>query len=1190
MANIDISGAPYYDRFTASKNYNKLLFNPDRPLQQSELIELQSILEHYLRTAGDAIFSDGDIISGLDFDITDSAEGRKLVNIHEGLIYLDGKVRQLTGNIVTLNGVGTETIGAHVRQTKISYIDDPTLLDPTIGAPSESSQGADRLKEEVVLEANNPDATEVYRFEDGKLFVNRNSSSSLSKVLDILAERTFDESGSYRVNGFELYTDETQETQDSVSLMVSSGRAYVQGYKVEKPSASRIAIPKSLDTREVIDETTTYHDTVSEAKHQKVRLNNRPVADIRSVTAPVFVSSQVARSGSQQYDNLPNSNIVAITKVTTSKGVASQGTDYQLENGNRIRWVIGSSKAPVSGETYNVQYNYMKLMVKGVDYNLVENKEELDFNGYPTYYVSFNGLTGSKPVDGEMVHTTYTYYLARKDLITVDSDGKFTVISGQPDVLDSVTPPSNNDPLTLELGTITVFPNSLVSRVNSNTVTNIPFESLQKIVARVGTLEYNVANLSMDTYAKQGYDPTTLRGIFADSFSTTDKLDTGLEGQLENGEPIQYVSFGFKDAEITLPFKSQKDNTMTMLPSSDLDATFKSNTWGRIVTAPYKKVAIISQQLATGVMNVNPYLVYDSAEGVLSLNPSNDSWVDTENVIINNKKTTTSRISALWWRGNENFANSDSSFIQKNQDSITWDGGKGVGASGSNFSGTLVENVGTNTIDTIIEFMRSRDVKISAQGLRPFADNLYLVFNGIKLDLKVGAVGSKGTKEGTLKADGKGSVEGSFTVPAGQRCGTVNVELKNDEPVGSSSASTVYTAHGTHRVVENIINTTRITVTLYDPLAQSFQVQENRILSGAGLYFNSKDEVAPIIVQLRGMSDGGQPNNVIYAEKVLQPSEIKVSEFGTEETVVTFDDPVMAKAMDTFALVIITESSNYNMYIAKMGQTFIDNADEKLRSQAYPKGVLFSSSNAQTWTAHQDSDLKFHIYATEFKPGDATVMFTPIKDIPNMDKLLIVASYLTPANTGCRWEVRYVLADEDVSVAIDSKPWRPTTSFSDIEGGALIREAQLRATFTANKYMSPMFALDDFSLMSFLTATKGSYIGKTVDMTGAEFNTIDTSYSQYIPNTQCKVTPKYHLGETNPDGTLKWETLETLKTAGATVSTKTTAPDANGFTIVTHTVKMTGAKKTFKVRLDLTSPTPVLRPRVKNLRNTMITT
>ena len=62
MATYNQNQSPYYNTFDKGDNYVQLLFNPDRPLQQRELNELQSVLNQKLHALGDAVFKEGDII------------------------------------------------------------------------------------------------------------------------------------------------------------------------------------------------------------------------------------------------------------------------------------------------------------------------------------------------------------------------------------------------------------------------------------------------------------------------------------------------------------------------------------------------------------------------------------------------------------------------------------------------------------------------------------------------------------------------------------------------------------------------------------------------------------------------------------------------------------------------------------------------------------------------------------------------------------------------------------------------------------------------------------------------------------------------------------------------------------------------------------------------------------------------
>lgn len=55
MASIDQSKPPYYNRYDKNKNYTKVLFKPDKPLQQAELNELQSQIGNQLKGIGDGV-------------------------------------------------------------------------------------------------------------------------------------------------------------------------------------------------------------------------------------------------------------------------------------------------------------------------------------------------------------------------------------------------------------------------------------------------------------------------------------------------------------------------------------------------------------------------------------------------------------------------------------------------------------------------------------------------------------------------------------------------------------------------------------------------------------------------------------------------------------------------------------------------------------------------------------------------------------------------------------------------------------------------------------------------------------------------------------------------------------------------------------------------------------------------------
>ena len=61
---IDFNTDPYYDDFSESSNYYRILFKPGRAVQARELTQLQTILQNQITKFGKNIFKDGSPIVG----------------------------------------------------------------------------------------------------------------------------------------------------------------------------------------------------------------------------------------------------------------------------------------------------------------------------------------------------------------------------------------------------------------------------------------------------------------------------------------------------------------------------------------------------------------------------------------------------------------------------------------------------------------------------------------------------------------------------------------------------------------------------------------------------------------------------------------------------------------------------------------------------------------------------------------------------------------------------------------------------------------------------------------------------------------------------------------------------------------------------------------------------------------------
>lgn len=1154
MADVNQNQSPYNDRFDPAKNRNKVLFRPDRPLQQSELNELQSVAEYNLQKLGDAIFTDGAIQAGMSFSINAST---KEITLEDGLVYLAGKVHTFKKQSITFNSTGSERIGVKLVQRVIDHNEDPTLLDPTQGVASYLSEGADRLEETVQLTYNDASSPTLYEFVDGNLFV-QPDRPEFSKINEILAQRTYEESGSYQVEGFKMWAEKSADTT-KVDLLIDRGIAYVLGYRIEKPTSSRIPLRKSTDFKTVAQETHTYLNSTrkNQIGSTSVKEVKQVIARTQSPAGGVSVSKGNADARDAlptQYTSLDPSTVSVWT--TSPEFLYEYGRDYTIVEDSGVQYVNWNTglngREPTTGTSYRISFEYDRVMVKNTDYKVVTTPFE-NSPGWKTE-IDFNGMNGLKPKDNGLLRVNYDYYLARVDVITLDSAGKFTIIEGQPDRVNVVQPPVHEDPLTLKIGQVMVYPYSDNATAVNNGVVRLTMPQLVNVKERLEDVEYNQAIEALEAKSIVSDDPLTLRGVFADGFVDFTRMDMDASS----------IAMSFDDASITLQVNAPTGQMRA--PEFSQNASVASN-WGRLVTAPYTEVKEISQPLATEAMNVNPYAVYNKL-GVLKVTPSADNWIEEEKVIVNREETQTVRMDR-WWAHNRPTS------IDKNLQNLinnieldgnqNWDMGLGYHYDLANGRTGTLTNVATNVRESAIEFIRQKDVQFSASNLQPNSNNLYLTFDGMRVPITPTGSTVAGSETGTIRSNAQGVASGKFTIPAGIRTGIREVTLQNS----SNMAIATYTALGTFKRTEEVITKTRVTINLYDPLAQSFVFPQDRVVSSFDIFMGSKSTTDNLIVQVRGLSEGGFPNQTIYAERILTPAQVNVSANGSVATKVALDDPLMCKAGQSYCLVLITDSNDYTAWIATVGQNRIDAPSQKVVSQPYVNGVLFSSSNARTWSVHQSSDLKFNVYTAEFQEN-AVVEFNTMSDLDS-DMLLLMATYLTPANTGCKWEIKTVPKANVGSVSIDSVPWQPLANYVEQQTqGTVIGLIKLRATFKSNRYISPMLTLEDLLFVNFISETAGDYVSRNIDANESPFNTLTLSYDAALPS-GTSITPKY-----STDGGQTYKTF----TNSPTVTTQSAEFSRYVFT---QRVSSTATNTQLKIKLELKADNRFVRPRARRL-------
>lgn len=167
--------------------------------------------------------------------------------------------------ILSDNTTPTVKVGLKVIEQVVTYQDDETLLDPASGSLNYAAPGADRVQivlqltttkfdpvaeadAENMIEDTEDNFIELARYRSGVL-VKSLTNPSLGALEDVLARRTFDESGDYTVRAFKAKAiNSVKRNPDLLSLAIEPGKAYVKGFEFETSSTVTLDLEKARTT------------------------------------------------------------------------------------------------------------------------------------------------------------------------------------------------------------------------------------------------------------------------------------------------------------------------------------------------------------------------------------------------------------------------------------------------------------------------------------------------------------------------------------------------------------------------------------------------------------------------------------------------------------------------------------------------------------------------------------------------------------------------------------------------------------------------------------------------------------------------------------------------------------------------------------------------------------------------------
>lgn len=331
---------------------------------------------------------------------------------------------------------------------------------------------------------------------------------------------------------------------------------------------------------------------------------------------------------------------------------------------------------------------------------------------------------------------------------------------------------------------------------------------------------------------------------------------------------------------------------------------------------------------------------------------------------------------------------------------------------------------------------------------------------------------------GALTSDSRGECVGIFAIPSnetirfrtGERTFRLIDNSTGDLSISQTNADAVYFAQGLLQTKEETIVSTRVPVIRresvseereittsvvkrevtgrrpigwYDPLAQTFLVDQNRYENGVQitsvrLVFKSKDDQIPVQVQIRPVVNGYPHSSQVlpFADILVSPDQVNVASeetmmarFLTPElgsplddpslyTEVKFEAPVTLQPGTEYAIVLIANTIKYQVYISQVGRTILG-TDRLISTQPY-LGSLFKSQNSSTWTPSQEQDLMFRLMRASYNVESPLIAefilddsYLPTSNVP-FDTFYITKQNLLTPNTSVNMQYQATLETGDL--------------------------------------------------------------------------------------------------------------------------------------------------------------------------------
>lgn len=380
-----------------------------------------------------------------------------LWNIPESTYYASGYFIDISPELVVAEKYTTDVesyvVGFDVVMDVVASEDDSSLFDNALGYPNYAADGADRARIRlipIVRSAN---------FSDGEKFVTLasvvkgiiqyiRSKTDYSTIMEMIAERTYDESGNYTVVPFRVkFFEHLKETatdpngyfttaeggnENLLVGIVSSGKAYVKGYQVERITETMVFLDKARDTKKIRD----YYNRITSLNYVLVSLQANSCFSPNSTTGSgVFTNETVDLYDGLVSGGLPTGAVIGKMKIYDVEYDSTVGGIDRY----RLYFANISMNATKTYEMVKSMYRTSEVTFSASTVlDSVTNKPKIFNSGSCAllWDIGRSHIKSLHDADNPTV-SSMNYTTRRKFFATLDSAGQYTWNAGTDEYFDA---------------------------------------------------------------------------------------------------------------------------------------------------------------------------------------------------------------------------------------------------------------------------------------------------------------------------------------------------------------------------------------------------------------------------------------------------------------------------------------------------------------------------------------------------------------------------------------------------------------------------------------------------------------------------------------------------------------------------------------------------------------------------------